>query len=398
MGYLERAEKMGLDTAALKRGETVDTTILVTSLEEYRDLFAPDIPDEQRSKFSKSLQSKSFLAEKRYYNADQMFKLMDYIYGTHSLTDDERSFSKHLFPVRVRVTAADNLEVTTDMSEGPAAAPWVVNAGTLTFNGGSLTAITTQFTLSADNLVVIRGGTNTYHVGIMGAKGTVGTTGATGSSYSSAAAQGDNGGEASPGICTSSHVGGTGGTGGAGGTGATGGTGANGIANLPATITIRAWDPSNISPFVVATMSGEGGQGGTGGTGGKGQNGGKGGKGCDSGCEGENGGNGGGGGAGGDGGAGGKGGNGTDGNDIFVYFPSQYATMYQPTSQSAAPGAGGTGGNGGEGGSGGAGGEGGKHHDNGVSGSPGRTGQPGISGDSGSSSGAPGTLNFVPVN
>lgn len=387
--YLERAKLLGHDVEKLKAGETIRSVVTISSLEQFKDLFANGLSVEQRQAFAQNIG-----AMKGPFGSASFMRLMNYVYGEGSLTADDTDFAQKIFPIKVQAVSASTVTIDTDQVIGPSGAPSAINASQLIFDGGSITVQNTVFGLTADTLTIKSGGTKQYHVGILGCPGTVGSTGATGSSFTGPAANGSNASAPTPGICTGASDGGNGSNGQVGGTGGTGGLGGPGLPSLAANITIGSYASSSTAPFVVYTRSGSGGQGGTGGTGGAGQQGGNGGNGCDSGCEGTDGGNGGNGGQGGTGGQGGNGGPGTDGFPTTISFPAAAKSNLQTLSQSAPPGAGGNGGQGGAGGQPGSGGTGGKHKSNGQSGSVGQTGSSGSAGTAGTVSGAPGSYNI----
>ena len=90
----------------------------------------------------------------------------------------------------------------------------MINADTLTFSGGSITALTTTLTINANQLQIKtsndKPSTNPYHVGILGTKGTDGSKGTDCVPYDSPAQDGRNSTPTSAGICTGSGSGGNG--------------------------------------------------------------------------------------------------------------------------------------------------------------------------------------------
>jgi hypothetical protein len=394
MDYLLRAQALGHDIRKLKKGEIIRSTVSIRSLDEFKSIFANNLTAEQRALHSKQV---SGLPLGDYPGATAMARLGAHIWGDKSLSSADVEFAKSIFPLKVDVVSGSDVTITTDEVIGPAAAPQVVNAGTLTFAGGSITLMNTVFTVSADTLVLDKLGTTPYHIGILGATGAEGSTGSTGSTTPGQAQNGSNISAPTPGICTGVGDGGTGSPGAAGGVGGIGGIGGSGAASLTATVTIGSFPNPGQAAFVINTQSGGGGQGGTGGTGGAGQQGGNGGSGCNSGCEGTDGGNGGNGGAGGTGGIGGVGGAGVDGSPISISFPAGPNGSPNPllvlNSAPAPAGTGGSGGVAGLGGAGGNAGSGGKHKSDGQSGSSGANGQVGNQGLPGGTTGAPAHFN-----
>jgi len=387
MNFLEKAQQLGLDVNALKNGQTIQSTHTVNSLEEFKQLFAGNLSPEQRSNFAKGAPVAVDTA------SANMNNLMHNVYGTHELSAADQAFANQVFPAKVNLTAVQDLTITQDMVYGPAGPPEAILAGTITFDGGSITANSTVFTLQADNVVVRSQGTKPYTVGLVGNKGQDGYVGSTGTPYTSAASNGSNASAPSPGICTGASSGGNGSDGSQGNEGGRGGDGYNGQPNLPANITVNNFDSSSAQPFVVYTVSGAGGDGGKGGQGGQGQNGGNGGNGCDSGCEGTDGGNGGKAGQGGNGGPGGNGGQAVNGNAINISFPSSSKASLVTTSDTANPGAKGQGGSPGQAGNYGNAGSGGKHSSSGQHGSGNTSGNNGPDGQAGTQSGTPGAFN-----
>lgn len=392
MSVLDIAKQLGQDVEALKRGETLHSTILVNSLDEFRELFGGGLTDDQRAAFSKG--SEGVQPDQ----APGITELVHHTFGSGPLTAVGAGQAEATFPAKVQVMMAQDVLINSDLVVGPNAAPYAVLADTLTFKGGSLTVLATALTIKANTLSIATGTSkNPYHVGIFGVAGQPGTKGPDGPPYSQPAQGGSNSSAPTPGICTGASDGGNGNPGAKGQVGSPGGPGNPGTASLPATLQIAAYDPASVSAFIVQTQSGAGGAGGLGGNGGRGQDGGRGGNGCDSGCEGTDGGNGGAAGAGGDGGPGGNGANGTNGYPISISFPNSAKTYLQTVTLPAPPGAGGAGGSGGPAGNPGGGGSGGKHKSDGQSGSGASNGATGAAGTPGASSGAPGaiTVNYT---
>jgi hypothetical protein len=391
VGYLERAQIIGHDVSRLQKGETLSSTVQIDSLDKFKALFAGDSTAAQRADFSKQAAA---LPGGAPFHDETMARLVDYVYGTGTLSAADAEASKKMFPLKVTAVSASTVTIDTDREYGPSVAPVVINAGTLIFADGSITVMNTVLSVSADTLQVNSGGAKPYHIGVLGAPGAIGTTGTVGLTAAGQAPAGRNSYPPAPGTCQGSPNGGPGSSGATGGIGGPGGPGNPGLSSLPAQIFIAEFDTSQPNKFVIFTQSGSGGQGGLGGTGGAGQQGGNGGHGCESGCEGTNGGNGGQGGTGGQGGNGGSGGNGASGSPIAIIFP-QAAKSYLATTSAVAPaGAGGLPGPSGSGGAGGAAGWGGKHHSDGSAGATGADGSPGQAGPDGTVTGVPGNFNI----
>lgn len=375
------------------------STVKVNSLEEYKSLFVTGISDEQMAVFAENTPVGSSESDGR-SDANVRQEIIKHVYGNTDLkSQDARMFLDALFPVDVQVMTGKDVVISTDRVIGPSSSPFVIKADTLTFDGGSLTVITTALTIYAETLFITQktGSKKSYHIGIFGQTGDAGIPGTNGRGYDYPAQPGAASSPLSPGICGNA---GSGGAGDNGNTGTTGGNGLNGklgIANFPATIHFKNLDP-NIQQIILSTKSGEGGLGGIGGKGGDGQTGGTGGAGCYSGCEGTDGGGGGNGGDGGLGGNGGDGADGADGNPIAVTLPESGRGVLKVVTNSAAAGAGGLKGNGGEGGYHGPGGAAGKYKSAGPGGSAGGYGSDGKAGLDGKREGAPGTVtpHFLP--
>jgi hypothetical protein len=394
MDYLLRAQAIGHDISELKKGKTISSTVMVRSLDEFKAIFANGLTAEHRVAHSQQVSS---LRLGDFPGAAAMARLAEHIWGDRPLSATDTEFAKSIFPLRIDAISGSNITINTNEVIGPSAAPYVVNAGTLTFAGGSITVMNTVLTLAADTLVVNSLGSTRYLVGIQGTTGRQGTTGSPGSTTPGQAQAGSDASASSPGTCAGAPDGGTGHDGAKGGTGGTGGAGGTGLASLTATITIGSFPNPGLTAFVISTQSGAGGQGGTGGAGGAGQQGGNGGHGCEAGCEGTNGGAGGDGGAGGPGGTGGMGGPGVDGASISISFPAGpngSPNSHLVLNTAAAPaGVGGLGGAGGPGGAGGNLGTGGKAKSDGQRGCHGANGQAGNHGPTGAITGAPGHFN-----
>jgi len=388
MDYLERAQLLGQDTSALKLGKTITSTVTVNSLADFKKIFGSDITANQRTAF----------VSKEEVEPSPLNNLMNNVFGEQELTEEDNTFAKQIFPVKLQAVSAANLTINKDLVIGPSAAPTVYNVNLLTFAGGSLTVESTAFQLHANQVIVNSPGGKPYSLGILGTKvATQPGTGAPGPSYAGPAGAGASSNVPSPGICTGARAAGNGNPGRAGHEGGTGHHGANGLPSMPANIVINAYDQSTGQPLKVFTQSGPGGDGGPGGPGGPGQTGGKGGNGCNSGCEGTNGGNGNTGGTGGTGGFGGNGGNGVNGNNVTISFPAAQKSLLQTSTAPALPGKPGQGGTPGQPGAGGGPGAGGKHASNGSPGGQGGPGSPGNPGQPGTKTGTAGTflLNFT---
>jgi hypothetical protein len=362
-------------------------SVNIASIEEFRELFGGRLDEGQRAEFTRNMPA----------DVDPRIPglrwLVEYVFGSRELTPGDKEFAHALFPLKADMVSGDTVTINSDIVVGPGASPYVIDADTLIFDGGSLTVLSTALMIKVGDLRVKAPGSRPYHIGIFGTKGATGDTGSDGAPYSGPAQAGSDSSAPTPGICTGAGKGGNGSDGGKGNDGGIGSNGRDGLASMPATITIAAVEPESETQLVISTASGDGGDGGVGGKGGTGQTGGNGGKGCDSGCEGTDGGNGGAAGMGGNGGPGGTGGNGTAGYPISVSFPKDQRGMLQTIVAAAPPGQGGTGGNGGAAGSPGAAGTGGKHSTNGQPGSSASAGNSGDTGSRGAQPGAPGTLD-----
>ena len=373
----------------------LQATVSVSSLEVYQRLFASGLNRQTKADLAKHI-PRFPASSSHLYNLDFLQEVVSHIYADTPLeTADAQDFVREAFPFDINVLAGGNVTITTDMTIGPGASPYLIDADTLTIDGGSLTVISTALTIRANKLVITQSqqSQKPYHIGILGQIGQNGTPGQNGRPYDHPAQAGANASAPSSGICTGAHNGGGGSGGSTGAAGGAGGTGQDGRPNLPANITIAALDSSS-AEFILYTKSGPGGNGGNGGTGGTGQTGGSGGHGCNSGCEGTHGGNGGNGGNGGTGGNGGNGGSGADGNPIIITFPSAAKDQLKVISDNAKAGEGGQKGLGGNGGNGGGGGGGGKHKSGGASGGQGNFGVDGKAGLAGQHDGAPGNVSY----
>ena len=382
MNFIDRAKLLGHDTTNLKDGETISSTVVVNSIEDFRTLFGSDAGDAARADFSAAMNKQLEPVAIRMIPQAALTRLIDYVYGNGHLSHNDKLLADSIFPIKITAVSAQETTIKDDLTYGPSASPYLLNAGTLTFDGGSISLLNTPGTVTADTLVVKEGGKKPYHVGIFGGAGIDGDPGQKGPSYPNPAAPGADKNPASPGVCTGVGPGGTGKNGVSGGDGLPGRKGGDGLPSLPANIRINAFDSSNSTSYLaVYTESGAGGQGGTGGAGGAGQAGGRGGNGCDSDCEGTDGGPGGNGGAGGKGGDGGPGGNGASGQPITISFPEVSKDSLTTSSKDLPGGQGGNGGAGGEGGARGNGGNGGKKSAQGEAGNDGKPGEAGNDGE-----------------
>lgn len=386
--YLDLAMKLGQSVERLQAGEAVDSIVQFNSLDEFKEIFAGRITEEQRTRYSQdmAMHHANTLA-----GSDPLPRLSNYVYGNAPLSQEDAQFAKRMFPIKVRVISHDDITVTDDITYGPFAPPVVINAGKLTFNGGSYTLRNTPFTLTADLLAFgPRMGASKYHIGIMGFDGVHPDPAPNGGFVDPPnAPDGNNSLPTSPGVCSFSGSGGNGGNGATGNPGFNGINGSDGLPSLTAVIYIGAFSTTETGSLAISTQSGAGGAGGDAGQGGQGQNGGDGGLGCNSGCEGTNGGNGGNGGTGGLGGNGGNGGNAADSslNSILVVVPAADVPAVVPSSTVVQPGKGGAAGLGGPGGYAGLGGPGGKNSARGADGMKGNPGPSGTPGQPGTGSG-----------
>ncbi|MDO8777360.1 MAG: hypothetical protein Q7K57_53330 [Burkholderiaceae bacterium] len=392
MNYLARAEKFGQDIEAIKSGKLVTSEIIVHSLDEFREFFAAGQSDAQRQAYQQSRPVDNGIDP-------NLVLAMDYVFGQQEKTQQVEQIADLLFPLPILVTSGTSKTFDSDEVVGPQASPWALNVGTLTFSGGSLTVNSTVSNITADNLVIdptpTTSSNNVYHIGIVGNPGTDGSPAQDVGPYPGTGGPGGSGGDPVWGTCNAGGIGGKGSQGTTGYTGNLGNTGGPGVASMTSTIIIAAFDPSNITPFVVQSYSGAGGTGSKGGTGGKGQQGGTGGDGCSSGCEGSNGGIGGPGGQGGTGGTGGNGGDAVAGSTNLINFPASASTYLKTFTKSVDAGPSGDGGDGGPGGDGGDGGRGGKHSHDGAPGGVGPLGGVGANGTSSSVSGAAGNISVT---
>jgi hypothetical protein len=389
--YLERARKLGQSEARLQAGEQVRTQVQINSLDEFKTLVAGHLTDDQRRRHSQDLEQRHAVGLSAAGNTFPQARFTDYVYGTAALSDQDRQLAETIFPVTLLVVSQADMMITRDILYGPSASPVMLNAGRLTFNGGSITAENTVLNVMADALAFgdIQG-SKPYHIGLMGVDGAAGVNGAAGPAPNPAqAASGADATTRSPGICSGVGNGGDGSNGAMGANGGNGLTGNNGLPNLAGTLSFGSFVTAN-AQLVLYTRSGQGGNGGAGGSGGSGQQGGNGGLGCDSGCEGTNGGKAGNGGNGGDGGEGGQGGNGVNGFNIMVTLPSDHVRSVVSSSAVAPYGQGGLAGVGGAGGTAGRPGKGGKGSSSGAAGTQGNPGASGKNGVVGTQQGTPG--------
>jgi|GEM_PF-1527298 len=390
-GYIARAQKLGQSVERLQAGEAVETYVQVNSLAEFKALVAADLSDDQRQRNSQDLARRHAHDLAVDAKTFPLARLIDHVYGTAHLSDTDSQLAKEIFPTKVRVISQADMTVTTNIVYGPSGSPVVLNVGTLTFNGGSITTQNTVLSLTADALAFgSTPATKPYHIGFMGVDGAAGTNGNAGAAPNPPqAASGSNASPRSPGVCTGVGNGGNGSPGAVGAHGGNGLTGNNGLPSLPGTLSIGSFATPG-AQFVLYTRSGSGGLGGSGGSGGAGQKGGNGGNGCDSGCEGTDGGNAGNGGNGGEGGDGGQGGNGVNGFNIQAKVPAANLNSVVTSSDTAPYGQGGAEGGGATGGQPGSAGSGGKGSPNGAPGTQGNPGSAGKKGTVGTQQGSPG--------
>jgi hypothetical protein len=53
MSYLDRAKLLGHDIERLKRGEVIESTVLVKSIDEFKAIFAGNLSNDQRAAYSR---------------------------------------------------------------------------------------------------------------------------------------------------------------------------------------------------------------------------------------------------------------------------------------------------------------------------------------------------------
>jgi hypothetical protein len=396
--YLERARKLGQSEARLQAGQLVRTLVQINSLDEFKLLLAGHLSDDQRQRHSQDLAQRHAIDLAATADSFPLARFTDYIYGTATLSDQDRQLAEMIFPVTLLAVSQADMMISSDIVYGPSASPVLLNVGRLTFSGGSITAMNTVLNVMADTLAFgDQRGSKPYHIAFMGVDGAAGANGMAGPAPNPAqAAAGADASPRSPGICSGVGNGGDGSNGASGASGGNGRTGDNGLPNLAATLSFGSFVTAN-ADLVLYTRSGQGGNGGNGGSGGSGQQGGQGGQGCDSGCEGTNGGKAGNGGNGGDGGDGGQGGNGVNGFNIIVTVPSGHVRNVLTSSAVAPYGQGGLAGVGGAGGAAGQPGKGGKGSTSGAAGTQGNPGAPGKNGVVGTEQGSPGQF-FISGN
>nr|WP_011264510.1 hypothetical protein [Leptospirillum ferrooxidans]AAX36053.1 ORF289 [Leptospirillum ferrooxidans] len=285
MNFIDRTKLLGHDTSNLKDGETISSTVVVKSIDDFRELFGSDVGDAARADISNALKEQKEPGATRMLPQVGWTRLIDYVYGNGTLSHNDKLLADSIFPIKITAVSANNLTIDTDEPYGPSAPPLLINVGTLTFDGGSISLLNTVGRIAADTLVVKKGGKKSYHVGIFGSKVEEGKKypydgedGKTGSDPDpTAAGPGADKSPSSSGVCTGVGPGGDGKNGQDGVTGGDGGNGGDGLVSLSASITIKAFDSSSsTSIFAVQTQSGAGGNGGNGGAGGNGQDGGRG--------------------------------------------------------------------------------------------------------------------------
>src|SRR6185369_2162583 len=133
--FLALARKLGQSEERLQAGERVHTQVQVRSLEEFRDLFAGDLSDEQRSANSKDLAVRH---QSALSSDNPLGRLIDHVSGGALLTADDAQAVRKMFPLTVTAVSQADMPVTTNITYGPSASPVLLNVGTLTFNGGSI--------------------------------------------------------------------------------------------------------------------------------------------------------------------------------------------------------------------------------------------------------------------
>lgn len=383
--YLALADQLGLDRPSIERGETIRADVTIASLEEFKSIVGAGLTEEQRDAYEAALQA---LPTEPDDDAAALDELKRHVFGRHAPGEKARAYAETVFPVAAKVMVAKDLVISTDETCGPNGESVIISCDTLTFDGGSISAITTRLQITARELNIIAGGKAPYHVGILGEDGEPGRPGISGAPHDGPAKAGKKAKPFSPGVCGAD--GGNGENGKMGNAAGDGENGDHGLPSLEADIYITEFAANCPNPFIVFNQSGSGGDGGDGGKGGDGQDGGDGGKGCSSGCTGSNGGDGGDAGRGADGRDGGTGGDAAPGNPIMIVFPAQSISMLRTDERAALPGKRGEAGEAGLAGKPGKKGSGGKHCKSGNNGDENSDGDPGKPGSPGAGNGAPG--------
>lgn len=175
MSFLERAKRFGHDVEAIRRGATVTSTIVLNTIEDYREFMAAHLSDDHRRNYSARQ-----AAEPEQGPAQRA--LSDHIFGTGELTAEARVLAEEMLPLEVALTSSDTYTVDNDVEYGTQSV--AINAGTLVIDGGSLTIRGGTLTIHADNLLMkAASAKQSYVVGVLGIAGADGAAGATGADY-----------------------------------------------------------------------------------------------------------------------------------------------------------------------------------------------------------------------
>ena len=134
--FFQIARKLGQSVDRLQAGETVQTIVQIKSLDEFKEIFAHGLSEEQRAAISQDLAERHAAALADGPEAHPLVRLVNHMMGNAPLDDATASYVASNFPLKVTVVSDPNMDVTTDITYGPSASPVVLNVGTLTFNGG----------------------------------------------------------------------------------------------------------------------------------------------------------------------------------------------------------------------------------------------------------------------
>ncbi|SOC30522.1 hypothetical protein [Thalassospira xiamenensis] len=354
------------------KNEAVTTVVTVNSVDDFRAMFAAELPsaasDHLFASLDRSLDEVSASADQQ-----RMMRVQAYVTDkSAALSQDDQEYAAQFFPMQVSQTSGSTKTITSKETIGPGAMPQLIDVDELIFDGGALAYDTTQVTIKAASVTVKQNCPGVpYHIGILGSQGPNGTDG-------SAGANGSKGQDGQGGT-------GSAGAGDAGKGGEDGNVGNPGYPGVPtqvASFTFKTITIDGSNPLSLYIKQGDGGQGGSGGQGGDGGSGGGGGTAHSSGCgDLSDGGDGGAGGNGGDGGEGGQGGQGAPApGAVVLSMALADKAKISINSEAGVGGPGGSGGAGGNAGAGGPGGNGTKNRDHGPQGSSGIAGNDGATG------------------
>jgi len=127
MNFIDRTKLLGHDTTNLKDGETISSTVVVNSIEDFRTLFGSDADDAARAAFSAAMNEQLEPVAIRMIPQAALTRFIDYVYGNGHLSHNDKLLADSIFPIKITAVSAKTLTITTDEEYGPSAPPYLLN-------------------------------------------------------------------------------------------------------------------------------------------------------------------------------------------------------------------------------------------------------------------------------